>query len=86
MAALLLFGVLGAVAGFVVPPALEVSGNSIVIYYMDCRSWQHMAILEQNLSKRKDCRKTKRSCLNSTCNASVSIVHHRTTNKNEFDT
>lgn len=64
MAALLLFGVLGAVAGFVVSPAVEVSGNSIVIYYLNLYALQIMgsilATLEQNLSKRKGCRKTKK--------------------------
>lgn len=65
MAALLLFGVLGAVAGFVVSPALEVSCNLIVyiILFESICIANHgsiLATLEQHLSKRKGCRKTKK--------------------------
>ena len=58
MAALLLFGVLGAVAGFVVSPALEVSGNVIVIlYYLNlyyhCKSWAAYWRHWSNISQRE---------------------------------
>lgn len=72
MAALLLFGVLGAVAGFVVSPALEVSGNSIVIlYYLNLYALQIMAAYWRhwsNISQREQVAgRLKNSCNYSTC-------------------